>query len=286
MKADVTPFFDERTFTVTYVVADPGSGACAVVDSVLDYDSKSGRTSTASADKVLAFVQDNELEPKWILETHAHADHLTAARYLCESLGAKTGIGAAVRRVQQTFAEIFNIGPEFPRDGSQWDRLFEDGGVEPLGELAIEAMHTPGHTPACVCYRIGDAVFTGDSIFMPDMGTGRCDFPGGSAAQLYASIQRILALPPETRVFVGHDYGPGGRPYAWESTVGIQRATNMHLRDGISEQEFVRMRETRDAELDLPNLILPSVQVNIRGGALPSPEDNGVSYLKIPLNTL
>lgn len=196
MKADVTPFFDERTFTVTYVVADPGSGACAVVDSVLDYDSKSGRTSTASADKVLAFVRDNELEPKWILETHAHADHLTAARYLRENLGARTGIGAAVPRVQQTFAEIFNIGPEFPRDGSQWDRLFEDGDVEPLGELAIEAMHTPGHTPACVCYRIGDAVFTGDTIFMPDMGTGRCDFPGGSAAQLYASIQRILALPP------------------------------------------------------------------------------------------
>ena len=277
MKADVTPFFDERTFTVTYVVADPGNRACAVIDSVLDYDPKSGRTSTSSADKVLAFVQDNELKPEWILETHAHADHLTAARYLRENLGARTGIGAAVRRVQQTFAEIFNIGPEFPRDGSQWDRLFEDGEVEPLGELAIEAMHTPGHTPACVCYRIGDAVFTGDTIFMPDMGTGRCDFPGGSAAQLYASTQRILALPPETRVFVGHDYGPGGRPNAWESTVRDQRAANIHVRDGISEQEFVRVREARDAELDLPNLILPSVQVNIRGGAFPLPEDNGVS---------
>ena len=286
MKADVTPFFDERTFTVTYVVADPGNRACAVIDSVLDYDPKSGRTSTSSADKVLAFVQDNELKPEWILETHAHADHLTAARYLRENLGARTGIGAAVRRVQQTFAEIFNIGPEFPRDGSQWDRLFEDGEVEPLGELAIEAMHTPGHTPACVCYRIGDAVFTGDTIFMPDMGTGRCDFPGGSAAQLYASTQRILALPPETRVFVGHDYGPGGRPNAWESTVRDQRAANIHVRDGISEQEFVRVREARDAELDLPNLILPSVQVNIRGGAFPLPEDNGVSYLKIPLNAL
>jgi glyoxylase-like metal-dependent hydrolase (beta-lactamase superfamily II) len=286
MKADVTPFFDERTFTVTYVVSDPGGGACAVVDSVLDYDSKSGRTSTASADKVLAFVRDNELEPKWILETHAHADHLTAARYLRENLGAKTGIGAAVRRVQKTFAEIFNIGPDFPRDGSQWDHLFEDGDIEPLGGLAIEAMHTPGHTPACVCYCIGDTVFTGDTIFMPDMGTGRCDFPGGSAAQLYASIQRILALPPETRVFAGHDYGPGGRPYAWESTVADQRAANIHLRGGIGEPEFVRMREARDGELDLPNLILPSVQVNIRGGALPPPEDNGVSYLKIPLNAL
>ncbi len=286
MKADVTPFFDERTFTVTYVVADPGNRACAVIDSVLDYDPKSGRTSTSSADKVLAFVEGNELKPEWILETHAHADHLTAARYLRENLGAKTGIGAAVRCVQQTFAEIFNIGPEFPRNGSQWDRLFEDGDIEPLGELAIEAMHTPGHTPACVCYRIGDAVFTGDTLFMPDMGTGRCDFPGGSAAQLYASTQRILALPPETRVFVGHDYGPGGRPIAWESTVRDQRATNMHVRDGISEQEFVRVREARDAELDLPNLILPSVQVNIRGGAFPLPEDNGVSYLKIPLNAL
>ncbi len=286
MKAVVTPFFDERTFTVTYVVADPANRACAVVDSVLDYDPKSGRTSTSSADKVLAFVQENELKPEWILETHAHADHLTAARDLHENLGARTGIGAAVRRVQQTFAEIFNIGPEFPRDGSQWDRLFEDGDVEPLGELAIEAMHTPGHTPACVCYRIGDAVFTGDTIFMPDMGTGRCDFPGGSAADLYASTRRILALPPETRVFAGHDYGPGGRPYAWESTVGNQRAPNLHLRDGSSEQEFVSLREARDAGLDLPNLILPSVQVNIRGGALPSPEDNGVSYLKIPLNAL
>ncbi len=286
MNADVTPFFDERTFTVTYVVADPSNKACAVIDSVLDYDPKSGRTSTSSADEVIAFVEGNELTPEWILETHAHADHLTAARYLREKLGAKTGIGAAVLRVQQTFAEIFNIGPEFCRDGSQWDRLFHGGDVEPLGGLAIKAMHTPGHTPACVCYRIGDAVFTGDAIFMPDMGTGRCDFPGGSAAQLYSSIQRILSLPPETRVFVGHDYGPGGRPYAWQSTVRDQRATNMHVHDGISEQEFVRMREARDAELDLPNLILPSVQVNIRGGALPPPEGNGVSYLKIPLNAL
>ncbi len=286
MRADVTPFFDERTFTVTYVVAEPGSRACAVVDPVLDYDPSSGRTSTAAADKVLAFVRDNELRPLWILETHAHADHITAARYLRQNLGAKTGIGAQVRGVQQTFAEIFNIGPEFPRDGSQWDRLFEDGDIEPLGELAIEAMHTPGHTPACVSYRIGDAVFVGDTIFMPDMGTGRCDFPGGSAAQLYASTQRILALPPETRLFVGHDYGPGGRPYAWESTVHDQRATNKHLRDGISEQDFVSMREARDAELDFPKLILPAVQVNIAGGALPPPEDNGVSYLKIPLNAL
>ncbi len=286
MKADVTPFFDERTFTVTCVVTDPGSKACAVIDSVLDYDQRSGRTSTPSADKLIAFIEGNKLKPEWILETHAHADHLTAAQYLREKLGARTGIGAAVLGVQKIFGEIFNIGPEFPRDGSQWDRLFEDGDAEPLGELTIEAIHTPGHTPACVSYRIGDAVFTGDALFMPDMGTGRCDFPGGSAATLYASIQRILALPPETRVFVGHDYGPGERPYAWESTVREQAAKNMHVHDGISEQEFVRMRETRDAEIDLPNLIIPSVQVNIRGGAFPPPEDNGVSYLKIPLNLL
>ena len=286
MKADITPFFDEQTFTVTCVVADPESKACAIIDSVLDYDAKSGRSSTTSADKVIAFVEANDLKTKWILETHAHADHVTAGRDLREKIGAMTGIGAAIPRVQQTFAEIFNIGPEFSRDGSQWDRLFEDGDIEPLGDLAIEAMHTPGHTPACVCWGIGDAVFTGDTLFMPDMGSGRCDFPGGSAAQLYVSIKKILALPPETRLFAGHDYGPGGRPFASESTVREQKAANIHAHDGISEQEFVRMREGRDAELDLPNLILPSVQVNIRGGAFPAPEDNGVSYLKIPLNVL
>ncbi len=286
MKADITPFFEETTCTATCVAADPRSGACAVIDAVLDYDPKSGRTSTSSADKVIAFIEGNGLKPEWILETHAHADHLTAARYLKEKLGARTGIGAKVLIVQQTFGDIFNIGPEFARDGSQWDRLFEDGDVEPLGDLAIEAIHTPGHTPACVSYRIGDAVFTGDTVFMPDMGTGRCDFPGGSATQLYASIQRILALPPETRVFVGHDYGPGGRDYAWESTVAEQRAENVHVHDGVGERDFVRMREARDAELDYPRLILPSVQVNIRGGALPPPEDNGISYLKIPLDAL
>ncbi|MFQ5974011.1 MAG: MBL fold metallo-hydrolase, partial [Alphaproteobacteria bacterium] len=275
MKADVTALFDECTYTITYIVADPESKACAIIDSVLDYDPKSGRTSTSNADEVIACIEKNELEAKWILETHAHADHLTAAGYLREKLGARTGIGAAVPRVQQTFAKIFNIGSEFPTDGSQWDRLFEDGGTERLGGLTIEAMHTPGHTPACVSYLIGDAVFTGDTLFMPDMGTGRCDFPGGSPAQLYASIQRILALPPETRVFVGHDYGAGGRPYAWESTVREERATNKHMRDGTSERDFVAMRAARDAELDLPRLILPSVQVNIRGGAFPPPEENG-----------
>ena len=286
MDADVTPFFHEPTFTVTYVVADSRSKACAIIDSVLDYDSRSGRTSTVSADDVIAFIENDKLTPHWILETHAHADHLSAARYLQERLGAKTGIGAKISEVQQTFGDIFNVGPEFPRNGSQWDRNFEDGDTAEIGDLTIEAIHTPGHTPACTSYRIGDALFTGDAIFMPDMGTGRCDFPGGSAARLYASIQRILALPAATRVFVGHDYGPGGRPFAWESTVGAQRESNIHVADGTSEQEFVRFREARDAELDLPNLILPSVQVNIRGGALPPPEENGVSYLKIPLNAL
>lgn len=288
MKADITAFFDKSTCTVTYVVADPVSASCAVIDSVLDYDAKSGRTTTASADKVLAFIGDNGLKPEWILETHAHADHLTAAQYLRSQLGTgvRLGIGAAILAVQQTFARIFNAEPEFATDGSQWDRLFEDGGTAPLGKLTIEALHTPGHTPACVCYRIGDAVFAGDAIFMPDMGTGRCDFPAGSATALYASVRRILALAPETRIFVGHDYGPGGRPIAWESTVAQQRAENIHLRDGTDEQAFVEMREARDAELDLPNLILPSVQVNIRGGAFPPPEENGLSYLKIPLNAL
>ena len=286
MKADVTPFFDEVTCTATYVVADPESRACAVIDSVLDYDPASGRTSTANADKVIAFVAQNALSAAWILETHAHADHLTAARYLKEQLGGRTGIGAAIARVQQTFAEIFNCGAEVAADGSQWDRLFGDGDAEPLGALTIEAMHTPGHTPACSCYLIGDAVFTGDTIFMPDFGTARCDFPGGSARQLYASVQRILALPPETRVFVGHDYGGESRSFAWESTVAEQRRENKHVREGVGEEEFVRRREARDQELDLPRLILPSLQVNIRGGALPDPESNGVSYLKIPLNAL
>jgi glyoxylase-like metal-dependent hydrolase (beta-lactamase superfamily II) len=235
---------------------------------------------------VIAFVEQNGFSAQWILETHAHADHLTAARYLKQQLGGRTGIGAAILRVQQSFAEIFNLGAEVPSDGSQWDRLFADGDAEPLGELTIEAMHTPGHTPACSCYRIGDAVFTGDTIFMPDFGTARCDFPGGSAKQLYASVQRILALPPETRVFVGHDDGGEGRSFAWESTVAEERRDNKHVGEGIGEAAFVGLREARDKELDFPRLILPSLQVNIRGGALPSPEANGVSYLKIPLNAL
>ncbi len=288
MKADITAFLHKTTCTITYVVADPASAACAVIDPVLDYDAKSGRTATASADEVLAFITRNGLKTAWILETHAHADHLSAAQHLRahSGPGAKLGIGAAIPEVQETFAGIFNLGPEFAADGSQWDHLFEDGGTVPLGALTIEAMHTPGHTPACVCYRIGDAVFTGDTLFMPDMGSGRCDFPGGSAAALYTSVQRVLALAPETRVFVGHDYGPGGRPIAWESTVAGQRADNIHFRDGTDAETFVAMRDARDGELELPNLILPAVQVNIRAGAFPPEEKNGLSYLKTPLNAL
>ncbi len=286
MKPDVEAFFDERTSTITYVVADPDAKVCAVIDSVLDYDPGSGRTSTESADRVGAHVGDNGLEVVWILETHAHADHLTGARHLKERLGGATAIGAEILSVQKTFAELFNLGPEFPADGSQWDRLLGDGDSLELGGLTIEAMHTPGHTPACTCYLIGDAVFTGDTVFMPDFGTARCDFPGGNAATLYASIRRILELAPETRVFVGHDYAPGDRAFAWESTVAEERARNIHVHDGVGEDEFVRLREGRDAELEVPRLILPALQVNIRGGALPPPEDNGVSYLKLPLNAL
>ena len=288
MKADITAFFDKTTCTVTYVVADPAGGACAIIDPVLDYDAKSGRTGTVGADDVLAFIADSGLRPEWILETHAHADHITAAQYLRGELGqgVKLGIGAAIPNVQKTFAKIFNTEPDFATDGSQWDHLFPDGGSVSLGDLTILALLTPGHTPACVCYRIGDAVFTGDTIFMPDMGSGRCDFPGGSATALYTSVQRILALPTETRIFVGHDYGPGGRAFAWESTVAQQRAENIHLRDETERQAFVSMREARDGELDFPNLILPAVQLNIRAGHLPPAEDNGLSYVKIPLNAL
>ena len=286
MKADITPFFDKRTFTITYVVVEPASRACAIIDSVLDFDAKSGRTSTESADAVIAFVRENGLEIQWILETHLHADHLTAAPYLKAELGGRTGIGAKITVAQAVFAELFNAGDEFRVDGSQFDRLFDDGERVPLGDGEIEVWQTPGHTPACVCYRIGDAIFVGDTIFMPDFGSARCDFPGGSAAQLYESVQRILRLPPETRLLVGHDYGPGGRAYAWETTVAEQRAANKHLRDGVGRAEFVRMRETRDAELDMPALLLPAVQVNMRAGHMPPADGNGTVYLKLPINAV
>jgi glyoxylase-like metal-dependent hydrolase (beta-lactamase superfamily II) len=280
----VTAFFHEPTKTVSYLVADPAAGRAAVIDSVLDFGPIACRTGTAAADAILAAVEGQGRRVDRILETHAHADHLSAAPYLKDKLGARIGIGERIRQVQAAFGDIYNLGDRFPRDGSQFDHLFADGERFRIGRLEAEVLHTPGHTPACVSYLVGDALFVGDTMFMPDYGTARCDFPGGSAEVLYRSIRRLLALPPETRVFVCHDYAPGGRPYAWETTVGAQRASNVHVRDGIDEATFAAMRRERDATLDLPDLILPSVQVNIRAGRLPEPESNGVSYLKMPLN--
>lgn len=283
----VTAFFDEPTNTVSYVVTDPASGVCAIVDSVLDYDPAAGRTSTASADALISFVRAQGLKVEWILETHVHADHLSAAPYLKQKLGGRMGIGSHITVVQDTFGKIFNAGTEFARDGSQFDHLFQDGEVFTIGSLMAEAMHTPGHTPACMTYRIGDAAFVGDTLFMPDYGTARADFPGGDARVLFRSIRRVLALPGETRLFLCHDYkAPGRGDYRWETTVADERAHNIHVHDGVSEDAFVRMRTGRDATLGMPRLILPSVQVNMRAGAMPPAEDNGVAYLKVPLNLL
>jgi len=286
MKPEVKTFFDEATFTATHVVHCPETKKAAIVDSVLDYDPKSGRTSTRSAEAVLAYVNDAGLAVEWILETHVHADHLTASPFLKEKLGADVGIGARIAAVQGVFKKIFNAEPEFATDGRQFDHLFEDGETFAIGKLEGRVIHTPGHTPACATYVIGDAAFVGDTLFMPDFGTARCDFPGGDARQLYQSIQKILALPPQTRLFLCHDYAPGGRAYAWETTVAAERAANIHVHDGVNEDEFVAMRTKRDAELDMPVLILPSVQVNMRAGAMPPPEDNGMRYLKIPIDAL
>ena len=284
MKQNVQAFFDPATWTVTYVVHDDAS--CAIVDSVLDYDPKSGRTSTASADKVIAFVRSRGLKVEWILETHAHADHLSAAPYLRKELGGRIAIGEQIRTVQGVFKKVFNLEPEFRLDGSQFDHLFADGEAFRIGELAGEAMHVPGHTPADMAYRIGDAVFVGDTLFMPDVGTARCDFPGGDARTLYRSVHRLLSLPGETRLFMCHDYPPRGRAPQWETSVAEQRAGNIHIHDGVSEDEFVAMRTARDRTLDMPTLILPAIQVNVRAGELPPPEADGRSYLKIPLNAL
>ena len=286
-KPQVHGIFDPATWTVTYVVHNGPGTACAIVDSVLDYDPKSGRTRTASADKVIDYVQDQNLRVEWILETHAHADHLSAAPYLKQRLGGRTGIGEHITAVQKVFKGIFNLEPGFAQDGSQFDHLFKDGEVFRIGELRAEVLHVPGHTPADVAYRIGDdAVFVGDTLFMPDVGTARCDFPGGNAHTLYASVRRILALPPQTRLFMCHDYPPEGRPVAFETTVAEEREKNIHIREGVSQDDFVAMRTRRDATLDMPVLILPSVQVNVRAGEMPPKEDNGVSFLKIPINAL
>ncbi|MFC5606286.1 MBL fold metallo-hydrolase [Variovorax soli] len=286
-KPQVHGIFDPATWTVTYVVHNGPGTACAIVDSVLDYDPKSGRTRAASADKVIDYVQDQNLRVEWILETHAHADHLSAAPYLKQRLGGRTGIGEHITAVQKVFKGIFNLEPGFAQDGSQFDHLFKDGEVFRIGELRAEVLHVPGHTPADVAYRIGDdAVFVGDTLFMPDVGTARCDFPGGNAHTLYASVRRILALPPQTRLFMCHDYPPEGRPVAFETTVAEEREKNIHIREGVSQDDFVAMRTRRDATLDMPVLILPAVQVNVRAGEMPPKEDNGVSFLKIPINAL
>lgn len=286
MQAQVKAFFDPATWTVSYVVFDAPGGHCALVDSVLDYDPKSGRTRPDSADQLIAFVREQNLTVDWILETHAHADHLSAAPYLRKHLGGKIAIGGKITQVQNVFKGIFHLEPEFATNGSQFDHLFEDGDTFAIGALQAQALSVPGHTPACMAYQVGDAVFVGDTLFMPDVGTARCDFPGGNAHTLYQSVRKLLSLPAETRLFMCHDYPPEGREAQWECTVADQRARNIHVHDGVSEAEFVAMRTKRDAGLSMPMLILPSVQVNIRAGELPPPEANGVSYLKIPLNAL
>jgi glyoxylase-like metal-dependent hydrolase (beta-lactamase superfamily II) len=289
-KSTVNPqvhgIFDPATWTVTYVVYEKVGSACAIIDSVLDYDPKSGRTSHKSADLVIDFVKANGLQVEWILETHAHADHLTAAPYLKQHLGGKTAIGDHISGVQKVFKGIFNMESNFKQDGSQFDHLFADGETITMGGLTGHTMFVPGHTPACVAYQFGDAVFVGDTMFMPDVGTARCDFPGGDAKTLYASTRKILSLPAETRLFMCHDYPPNGRPVCFETTVAEQKANNIHVHDGISEAQFVEMRTKRDATLEMPVLILPAVQINIRAGELPPKEDNGISYAKIPLNAL
>ncbi|HBU61265.1 MAG: MBL fold metallo-hydrolase [Oceanicaulis sp.] len=283
----VKAFFDPDTFTVSYVVSDPATQKAAIIDSVLDYDAKSGRTSHTSADAIIAYVKEQGLDVDWVLETHVHADHLSAAPYLKEKLGGQLAIGANIRTVQDVFGKVFNAGSEFQRDGSQFDHLFDDDERFSIGELEARTLHTPGHTPACMTYVIGDAAFVGDTLFMPDFGTARCDFPGGDARTLYRSIQKIFALPDETRLFMCHDYkAPGRDEFAWETTVAEERASNIHVGGGIDEDSFVAMRERRDATLDMPTLILPSVQVNMRAGELPPAEDNGVRYLKIPFDAL
>lgn len=287
LNPDVQAFFDEPTFTVTYLVRDPTSTTCAVIDSVLDFDPASGRTSTRSADALIQSVRAQGLTVQWILETHVHADHLSAAPYLKERLGGQIAIGAEITTVQGVFGKLFNAGSEFQRDGSQFDALLRDNQTFQVGALEALAMHTPGHTPACMTYVIGDAAFVGDTLFMPDFGTARCDFPGGDARTLYRSIKRVLSLPQQTRLFMCHDYkAPGRDTYRWETTVAEERANNIHIHDGVTEDEFFAMRTARDKTLDMPRLILPSVQINMRAGRLPPPEDNGVSYVKLPLNAL
>jgi len=287
MTPKVTGFFDDATNTISYVVQDPQGSACAIVDSVLDFDYASGRTDTKSADAVIAFVKENGLEVQWLLESHVHADHLSAAPYLQDALGGKIGIGDRIQVVQDTFGKVFNEGTEFQRDGSQFDKLFVEGDSFHIGQMRADVLHTPGHTPACLTYVVGDAAFVGDTLFMPDFGTARCDFPGGSSEQLYDSVQKILALPDETRIFVGHDYkAPGRDDFAWETTVGEQKAKNVHVGGDATKDSFVEMRNARDATLAMPKLIIPSLQVNMRAGQMPPADKDGKIFLKIPVNGL
>ncbi len=287
LKPNVTAFFDEATYTVTYIVADLDSRKCAIIDSVLDYDAGSGRTNTKSADALITHITEQKLELQWILETHAHADHFSAAPYLQEKLGGVIAIGEHIPDVQRVFGGLFNVGEGFKTDGSQFGRLLKDGEGFKIGALEVETIFVPGHTPACVAYHIDDAVFVGDTLFMPDFGSARCDFPGGDAGMLYDSVQKLYAMSDDTRVFLCHDYKAKGRDYyAWESTIGEQKAKNIHMNTGVSRDEFVAMRTARDKTLSMPKLILPAIQVNMRAGEMPPPEDNGQIYLKIPINAV
>jgi len=286
MTADVESFFDKETFTFTYVVSDPSSHICLVIDPVLNYDPKSGRINTRSADEVIGFIQKNRLQLEWVLETHAHADHLTAAQYLRNKLGGKIAIGEMISKVQEVFKSVFNLGDEFKPDGSQFDRLLKDGEKIFFGEFFVKCLSVPGHTPACMAYEIENSIFVGDTLFLPDVGTARCDFPGGDAHSLYKSVQKILSYPPLTNLYVCHDYPPYERVANCRTTVAEQKANNIQIHDGITEEAFVEMRATRDSTLDMPALLLPSVQVNIRAGNMPLKDANGISYLKIPINLI
>ena len=286
VRPEVVAFFDEPTNTISYIVKDPNSDACAVIDSVMDIDYAAGRITYDGADAIIRYIEEKGWKLEWIIETHVHADHLSAAPYIQQKLGGKLGIGENITIVQDTFGKVFNEGTEFQRDGSQFDRLFTDGDSYQIGSLTAYVMHTPGHTPACMTHVVGDAAFVGDTLFMPDGGSARADFPGGDARELYRSMKRVLALPNETRLFMCHDYGPNGRDIEWETTVADERAHNIHVKDGVSEDEFVAMREARDATLAMPKLIIPSLQVNMRAGQLPPKDQDGKTFLKVPVNTL
>ena len=286
VKPEVAAFFDKDTNTISYVVKDPGSKSCAIVDAVMDFDYAAGRISYRSSDLLINYVRNNDLRLEWLIETHAHADHLSGAPYIQSKLAGKLGIGEHITTVQDEFGKVFNEGTEFRRDGSQFDHLFKDGDTYQIGGMTAFVMHTPGHTPACTTHVVGDAAFVGDTLFMPDGGTARADFPGGDARQLFGSIKKVLALPGEMRLFMCHDYGPNGREIRWETTVATERAHNIHVRDGVTEEEFVKIREVRDKTLPMPKLIVPAIQVNIRAGHLPEPDDSGKRFLKVPVNGL